>query len=343
MSDFFANEEQKVNEIKKKAKSSMMELEQKEKPVIIPPNYIPVKLSSLGKLNAPAIIHVKNYDFEHALDSSLTTDDNILETTVHILKGIIYENFDPLYFHIEEIKEILLNIYANFWSKKLREYNYPYEDDELNDKDCKPEIKERILKDKKFTPLVDIEIKNIETKVIDDEFKEPFFINDDELDKRYYFRLSRVYDIIKAKELSDEKFIKEKQQFSDVDKMVKEGIDIETQLEPERYKSYVKYIKDKTKFLSKVMQACFLVKVKGENLDTLEKKMKYVTSIPLPVWIKYDEIDVKYKQFGIDPNVKVISPLTGKEVVRRFQFRYVDFITSLELQDNSRYSVGFGE
>ena len=191
-----------IEEKKEKIKKEIKKEEKFESKKIIPKEYIPIKLNSLGKLHAPAIIHVRNYNMDDALELSLVDEETALETTIYILNKMIYESFDPVYLHTEELKEILLTVYNNFWSSIIREFPYPYEVDELEFTDVN--TKERIISGKQI-PNIDIPIKTIKTKVIHKDFKEPIKIKIGE--KEVYFRLSRIKDVLESKNYIEKKYL----------------------------------------------------------------------------------------------------------------------------------------
>ncbi len=306
---------------------------------IIPREYIPVKLNSLGKLHAPAIIHVRNYNMEDALELSLVDEETALETTMYILNKMIYESFDPVYLHVEELKEILLTVYSNFWSSTLSEFLYPYENEELEFTDF--ESKERIIAGKQ-TPNVDIPIKLIKTDVIHKDFKEPIKIK--VKNKEVYFRLSRIKDVLESKEYIEKKYLAKEKEFSNVSSQLNSEIESERNKVPEDVRlKYEAYTKKRNFDLVKAIQCQVLIKAFGKKLNTLNEKLKYYTKVDIEFWKAYNRVIEKYATFGINPEVEVKSPLTGKLIIRRFQFRYLDFLRALDVQNDNAYTVSFGE
>lgn len=304
---------------------------------IIPKEYIPIKFSSLGKLTIPAVLHIRDFNMEEALDLSLTDESNILETTMRVLNSMIYESVDPQYLHEEELKEIMFNIFANFWGNTLENYLYPYKEEELSDPNGNKVLIEKIKKEEDFYPKVSIDVENVKTTTIQDNFKEPIIIKKD--GQEVHFRLTRIKDIIEAKEYINKKYIKYDQEFSDVTNKLRKKK--EHEISPERKEEYKKLQAKKMKDIAKVVEASTLLKFNSKTFQKLSEKITAIPKIPIGFWKKFSSITSNLK-FGLNEEVEVISPITGKKVTRRFQFRFMDFLESLELQDDSGYTVSFG-
>ena len=92
----------------------------------------------------------------------------------------------------------------------------------------------------------------------------------------------------------------------------------------------------------KTVQAGLIVGIDNVKFNSLEEKLEHYNDIDIKYWTKYNEIVESYGNFGIESKVKVISPLSHKSVIRRFQFRYLDFLQAMDIQDSSEYAVSFG-
>jgi len=97
----------------------------------VPADYLPVKLPTAGKLNAPYVLHVKDYSGEDALSLSLMNEENILDTITEVADNVIYEGIDSDYLHEQELEVIMLHIYYNYWGSVITDYPYPYTEDEV--------------------------------------------------------------------------------------------------------------------------------------------------------------------------------------------------------------------
>jgi len=345
MADMFVDDETEAFPVRHR--TEIVENEVKDDPqevdVLHPASkFITVKLSSLGKLNAPPIIHIRNFNMDDAIELSVAGDDKLLEQTITTLNGMIKEGFDCSLLHEDELKELLLTIYANFWNSELSGYEYPWEEDELEGLD--EDRVERILSDKEKLEC-SISINKIKTSTINEKFKEPIKITKDEL--TITFRLPRIKDLLVAKEYVENKYAKQDKEFSNIEAKLKEYDTSEWESVvkenfPDVHADYYKYRNGKQYDMIRVMQSQLIEKVAKTKLDTIEKKLDAYKNIDFGFWSKYNEIVREYAKFGIDEEVEVISPLTHKPTVRRFQFRFMDFIRSLELPDNAGYTVEFG-
>jgi len=345
MADMFVEDETDAFPVR--SRTEIIENEVKDDPQVVDDlhpasKYITVKLSSLGKLNAPQILHVRNFNMDDAIELSVAGDDKLLEQTITTLNGMVKEGFDCSLLHEDELKELLLTIYANFWNSEISGYEYPWEEDELKEVD---EVRAERIRLGKENLECSISIKSIKTSTINEKFKEPIKITKDGL--TITFRLPRIKDLLVAKAYVENKYAKQEKEFSNIEAKLKEHDVSEWESVvkenfPDVYSDYYKYRNGKQYDMIRVIQSQLIEKIAKTKLDTIEKKLEAYTNIDFGFWSKYNEIIKEYAQFGIDEEVEVISPLTHKPAIRRFQFRFMDFIRSLELPDNSGYTVEFG-
>lgn len=311
-----------------------------------PVGYIPVKLSSLGRLTAPKIIHVRNYSGEEALKLSTMNADNSLEVLVDALQNLIWEDIDASMLNENEVEEIMLNIYVNWWNTSI---DFPYQWEEYELKELEAKRAEQIRTGSEV-PKVTVNIANIKTNTIMSEFKEPITIV--HRDVKYWFRLSRVKDMMEAKEYVVDKYLAEENRYSKISKDLEYNSSIdpnspipfkERPVDPKEKRAYQEYLNKRSIDFERISQMGKVLKIGDKEVKTFEDRITMYKEIPSDIWVKFNQIIKKSIQFGVDPELKVISPLTNKEVTRRFQFRILDFIPTMELPDDSEYTVLFGE
>lgn len=328
--DFFVEDNKEQEQGKEKVKKNA------------PKEYLRIELSSKGKLSAPPIVHVRNYNGSDAMELALSSEDDVLETLIDVLKDMIWEDIDPSVFHEKEMEEILMNIYINFWSSKIVDFPYPYTEQELNE--IKIERAEKI-RNKEEVPTIDIPYSLLDTQEIGDDFKEPFTITIDGV--KVTFQMPRIQHIVSAKEYVEQKYKEEGKKFQLLEKKLQynERAPLEKQydIEDEEYKEYVKYYKRRGLEFERLHQAFMISKFQGKETNTIEEKLDAHKKIDLLFWKKLNEIVEKQGFFGIKNNIEVISPLTKQPVTRRFQFRFMEFIPAMDTEDSSEYSVIFGE
>jgi hypothetical protein len=298
------------------------------------PEYLKISLSSLGRLNAPSPIHIRNYTGEDALSLSLATEDNIEQVLVSVLNNAIYESIDCSYLHPDELEEIMLNIYVNYWSSVVS-YPYPYEEEELEE--MENQDRAEAIKKGKETPLVDLRIDQLKTKSISDKFKEPFTVNIKGEEAK--FILPRIGHIIEAQKYIEKKFLKEDNDFADL----KKAISVDKDVVPIKdQKAFDTYQRNRAAEYIIAQYGQRLVSYGSKTLNTVNEKAKYYKKVGLHFWKAYNDIVEQYADFGIIHDIEVVSPLTGKPVTRRFQFRWMDFLPSVDEESVSEYDVSFG-
>jgi len=340
--DFFVNdEENKQQEIQKSKKKD-------QRSDIVPNDYIKVKLSTCGKLSAPPIVHVRDYSGEEAFKLSLMNDDNMVETIIDVINNLLYEDFDAGKFHEREVEEILLNIHANFWDSTIS-YNYEPTEEELNELKESDSEKLKKIQNSNEPLKVAIPITNIETKPLPDNFSEPISIKDKNI--KVQFILPRIEHILETSKYLQTKFAQEDQKFA----TLKQIISHNDRMKRERKFNEIEYISEdkmqeynnyqirRTREYILIQQSLLIKKINNQKLITINEKRKAYERIPQRLWDVLGNILNKDLFFGVQREVKVKSPLTNKKVTRRFQFRLLDFIPTLELQDTSGYTISFGE
>ena len=106
---------------------------------------------------------------------------------------------------------------------------------------------------------------------------------------------------------------------------------------------YTQYEKKKNGDFIKVLNALQIISYNGEKSDVLEVKLKWLDLIGIKMFnVSQKTISEKFK-FGIDDNIEYQDADTGELCKRRLPFRLIDLISIMGYEDNSEYSVSFGE
>jgi len=327
--DIFAN-------IKKDSNSLQAATTKVEKNKNIPIGYIPVALCSKDKLS-PAILHFRNYSMSELLELSSAVEEKEFETLVNkALNNMVYEDFDCAKLHIENIKQIVLTIYKNFWNSTLFARPYYIDVDNLDKEDN--------------TAYIDINLNKIKTIEINDKFKNPFTIEESGL--KIKFTLPTVEHVFIAKEAIKEKYSEAEDKFQNLkstlrlidkltdDKLLEQANAVKyDEKEKEQYDSL---LEEKSKDYIRYLQAQLLYSIDGKVLETIQEKLDaYNDKIDALAWVHYNETVKKYAVFGIDPNYTFV--VDGKELTRGFSFRPMVFIPTLDTKTNTKYSVYFDD
>ncbi len=297
----------------------------KEEPTGVSAGYIPVKLSSVGKLGVPAILHVRDYTFEEAMKLSEITEETELQTICEVLKSVIFEDINPGDLHKQDILEILMNIQNNWYFKTIE--NFPYVIDESLPKDK--------LYKKENVSRATIPLSSIKTKPLKEGMKLPITIKNETINVQLL--LHKVKNEILAKEITEEKFAEEENRIQPIKKKIQQDDYTSTELE-----KYNGFLRRKSLMFMRVLQSQLIYSYNGKVLETLEEKMDALKKIGLNVWNTYNQILENSFDFGIDPEVEFQCSVTHKKITRRFNFRSLHFLLSLEPKDSSGFDISFG-
>jgi hypothetical protein len=307
-----------------------------------PIGYIPVNFVS-GDALGPAVLHFRNYTMEELLELSMTTDDKQYETLiVKCLSNMNYEKYDCTNLHLENILQVLLTIYLNFWNRFL--YNQPYYIDLNGD-----------LSSKENIARVDIDLSKIGFIPLDPSFKEPFTVTSKATGTRVGFRLARAKDILATNKYMKERYTEEDDKFKDLEQQltliqtlsqgdslqVAEAERLNNSINKDDLADYLEYQKVKGKIEIMVLESQVIEFINDRKNLTLDEKIDAVlrNEVELVHWSGYKKAIRKYNEFGIDKNYTF---RVGEEkLTRRFLFRYTKFIPSVDEDTDTGYDISF--
>ena len=320
-----------------------------------PSNYIAIHLESNGLLDAPKVIYFRDYTMEDALELNTLDEEEQLEAIVRVLNNMVWGNFDCKNLHPKELAQIVYTIHGVFINSKI-EKDYYY------NLDLPEGRKKGELDHKDNIGTVEISINQIKTKNINkdingssiqEKFHEPFGIVDDITKNKIYFRLTRMYDLLFAKKYCDEKYIEELKTFApykrkllrirtikdleernnELDKLIDEDYD--------GYKNYQKFMDKYSKEYAKIVQSSVIIGVNDKKFSSIEEKIEaYKQLVSQTLWPFYNETIDTY-DFGILEDVTFFSDVLQKNVTRRFQFQFYDFLPDSKQNYSGRYHLQF--
>ena len=308
-----------------------------EKSKDVPIGYIPVIFSSGDKLS-PEVLHFRNYTMEELFELASVKEDYQFRTLVlKALNNMVYEDFDCSQLHYENIKEIVIAIYKNFWGGIL--YNRPYY------KDLKK------LDDEDNIGYIDINLNLIKTIDIDPSFKNKISLIDSITKKKITFTLPKVEHLFIAEDTVKLLYSEKEHSYYDIKSLIelKEKLlnsnEIEAskqvEIDPVRKEEYESIVSDKNKDYYKMVQCQLIYAIDGVVLNTIEEKLNaFKNDVDANAWIEYKNIVEKYN-FGINPNYEFA--VNGEKLTRGFSFRPSIFIPTLDKKSNSRYRVQFDD
>lgn len=333
---------------------ALKSIDKKEEIGSAPMNYIPIRLDSNGRLSAPKVLHFRDYSADEALMLDVYEEKEQLNAIVDIYSQMNHEGFDAGELHIKELLQILFTLHGNYISPKVEKEYYLDEDlPEGDGEGCKnnknniasQEIPIKLLKSKSID-------KTKDGKKVSQPFKEPYKIHDNKSGQDIYLQFSRVKHMIKAYDFCDEIFHDELREFSSIKREIRSIYrikDIEARkkafekFESENYdewQSFRKFTKKYDHLYTKALQAQTIIKVNDKEITDLKEQLNVIKEISLGVWGVNNNVSELY-DFGIEPEVTFMSEALGKKVTRRFQFRVLDFLPTVDKPDNDRFSVSF--
>lgn len=305
------------------------------------PQYIPVYISSAPLFGVPKVVYIRMFSVEDMMLLSMVMDNEIIFTRylIQILNNNLFQDekksIDVSTWHEKQVQELLLHVLINF-SNPLHE-GTPYILDEEDEAFLK-ETDEATYKaykngEKEFTTTVDFrqaktfsrsEIqatltykhKDMEVVFYIPVIRDTVLLNT--FIQEYLYKINQRYNVLVSKSEHGDEITFEESEF------MKEAV-----LE----KAFITTKMTKTFFVKKVIQNnIVLYEEETMPLTAQEFKKKYDLmehiSIPLEVFNSYSDT-IEGLEIGINPLMKVISPITGKTVERRYSFRVKDFFILL--------------
>lgn len=299
-----------------------------------PANYKEKMLSTKGKLSVPAKIHVRDYMGIDAMELSMSNGEDFLEQLLRIVKKMVWEDIDPYMLHQKELEEIMVFVYGTNWDTALQGYEYIPTDEEWEG--MTDDLKKRYT-DGETDFTCNIDIAKIQSIPIPNDFEEPMEYEKDGI--VYQFRLPRIGDSILAKKYTDEKFKNDREDLMPIILADKRGEDLEEYVKDKNGNSipkfptkelsrYTEFVDKYLDTIKKATQGQFIVSVDGKSPEGIENQIAFIDEIPAKVWIEYTK-DLTELNFGMDPEVEVMSPVSRKPVARRFRFQFMDFLPSV--------------
>lgn len=307
-----------------------------------PIGYIPIELSTEGKLSLPKVVHLRNFDTTEIVDLVSQIDENKLSSLVRMFGECCYEDVDFSQATDKELLEIALTIYKNFYSNVITDFSFPLDENDLEFLyEHNPELLEKIKKGKN-RPTVDIPISSIDINRLPKDFKEPITIKDKGTNESYSFKIPRIADGLIVQEYIRVKYEDEDERMYKIEQKLLEErqLKIDAKLSGKERKAFKEYEKSRAVDHVKAIQKLCLVKLNGVELTDLDSKLD--THIPQGVWTAYTQF-LENLKMGVQDDVKVLSPITNKEETRRFEFRSYDIMEAISVfRDDTKFDIQYG-
>lgn len=290
----------------------------------VPAGYIPVKLSSQGRLGFPEIVHVRDYTYEEALMIAELTDDTLTEGLLDILNNMILEDVKAEDAHTEDLTEILLSVYGTWYSQTLETFYYTVDESLTGDEARSPENRS----------VATIPINSIRTKPLSDKVGQYITIKRDE--RTVKFTTSKAGNEVTAWKYAVRKNLANETQIEDAIKAIKLGV-----ANPTQTKAYADFTKKRTQDFLKALQAMLVVEVDGKSYTGLDQQLEAINLVPLSFWSDYHNTIKEHYDFGVQSEVEFLCSIKHEPITRRFRFRPFHFLPILAEGDSAGSTISF--
>jgi len=333
----------------------------------IPSAYIPIELSTKGKLGAPVLFHAKNFSTENLLNLSLADDEELPRKVCEMLDDLIYEDTVSVKdWHEQEVIEFLLKIYKTFFTVILKDLEfqlddedkqwlanrYGYGSDEYNGRI-------RSIENKTWTPRFDINLETLEYYAIPNDFKANV-----KLTKKNGFSCTysfpRYGDVVVLKDYLNIIYKEKDKQFASLIDTIKFSNDAKEDFlkgndkiniaslpkVPEtELKKIRAYENEKALFVMTAVRALHLVEYKGTDISKwpLDKKME-IAKDPELDYNTFKQVSDHFGKLevGVKKEIDIINPIQdGKRMKRRYSFRLFDIFQALQRGDTDGVTLDF--
>ena len=327
----------------------------------IPLSYLPIELSTHGKLGVPKVVYCRNFNTEDILTLSMLSTSIIPERMIAVLNSILYGKNDVALWPEKSIIELLLTIYANYFTPVLSQVKFPWDDSDIAWlKEHKEDKKIDLLQKKLWVPRVDVSIKDaITIQNLDEEVKETITIKHKNKEGKIVFKAKflsypRYGDTLLLKKFMQDnykdtgKYDKVRLQAEQYSLFVDQGKDVSIlpEINLEEYLEWQNSELQKEVALAKATQALYLLEYNDEDLrdKRIEEKIKYIEMPEFDVVIS-EKLNNHYEKlnFGVLPQIKVKNPITGEVCVRRYVFRPSDIVSAIQSGESDEYDISYDE
>jgi len=311
-----------------------------------PAGYLPISLSSEGNFGVPKTIFIKNFTTEDALALAMAQEELLPEYLIPILNSNIWnpdEDINVSTWTEKQVIELLLKLYANFYSPVITDIVFPLEksDFELLELPEYAPIRKRY--EAGWKPKIDIDIRKLSFfDMTDIKINERIRIKNKKNGLNVVFSIPRFGDFIVLKKNLKEYFFESDRKFRIIGQKIENNdlsITLEDTIELEQY-----YLK-KAMYTTKITKAFYIVEFDGIDISeySLSQKMEVATDARLDknVFKQYEKELGKF-QYGVDENVQnLVHPFTNKVCTRRFTFRLYDILQDLFISNNDDYDITY--
>lgn len=332
----------------------------------IPDGYMTIKMSTKGRVGAPAEFHIKDLTVEDLVGLSLADNEDVQIKTIAKLQSLILEDdVDIKKFSEGEVVETCIKLYGHFYSSVIRGLPYTVKDDDLkamakrwggeDSEDYKSLLRD--LANGKWKPTYDIDINSLDYYDIPENFEKNIRVSKKGSDFYCVYSYPRYGDVVILRDYIN-KIYKEKDKryarnletwkyAQDCEQRIRNGENVSYQSIPRLPESELKELKayqeEKTIFTMKCLRALRLVNFCGKDVEDfpLDEKLKLIEDprCDYAVFKKVEEYFEKQFKVGVKDTVRIFNPI--KECVENTTqtFRVYDILSAIRDQDSDEYDI----
>jgi len=293
---------------------------------------VEVKFCTGGRLSAPPILHFRDYtlqasqvmaEYQGQIDSD-EDDVSYYPMFERVLNAMVVEDFDCGQLHIEEAKEVLLNVYGKWWGRSLNNFRY------LINPDIEDEAK---LTAAENISIADIPLSSLNVIPLASEIKEPINITVHGITVRFVY--PRIRNIGIADKVLKIKFAVEEQKFFKIKELIKFNKKHEDDPENKilvdlaEAQAYEDYVLERERWRIIYNNAQLICGIDNEVLSTFEDRVKALVE-DKRLLAKHWEIYWKFIEgkgkFGVENKAEFFSDVLNQKVTRPFLIRAFNFM-----------------
>lgn len=368
-----------INDHTPSAEAQQQSLKNIEERENIPAGYINVKLSTCGKVGAPASFYIKNFSPEDIMNLGLSDEKDIQIRMLKTLQNLIYNpNPDPNSegyinvsdFHEKEVIELMLVLYETFYQSVFPQQTWElteedYEELKRQNGGDTPEYQAQIraIKNGEWKPTFDLDISQaIDYYDIsqDDNFKTSVRFTNEAYGKPFSvkFSLPRYGDFLKLKMFIDDVYQNEDRKYARLGQILKlhqeanermlKGENVDWTKIPavsaRDEEDYKEYEVSKALFTTTASKALYLQEFDGKDVSHLSIQEKIeMAKDPRLDYDTFKQVQEMFDslKFGYKEEITAFDPILQKVVQRPYTFRILDLLTAMQSTRSSKTHLSF--
>lgn len=338
-----------------------------------PPGYVNIKLSTKGKIGAPASFWIRDFIPEDLAAMATTPENDMPIKIVEILDSMIW-NPDPNNaisvkdFHEKEVIETLLDIYEIFYTTVFPDQTWIPTDDDLkyleqqyggkNSSAYRQQIQS--LEDGSWKPKFDLDISKLEYYEIPDDYKTSVRVKKTVAGEpiNIKFSLPKYGDFITLKFFIDEIYKKEDARHKRIGEIIKFREDAKERLRngenvnlagipdvpQNEYDEYRRYEEEKVYFTMTATKALYIEEFNGVSYvgKPLAERIE-IARDPRITYNLYQQAQKMFDsmKFGYKEEITVFDPIQQKVVNRNYTFQLSDLLQAISNPRDIEADISF--